>query len=77
MCERIEVAGEHPLDPGAAKFTGRQADAVHDDQVGHHPRRPWITMRREHLADLAQQASERVNADAVLHDAAHDAKMPA
>src|SRR4029077_8777732 len=52
---RRQGAGEEPIDPRPAEFPGRQADAVHHQQLRHRAGRPCIAVRRQHLASTGQQ----------------------
>ena len=49
-------AGEEPIDPRAAELPGRQADAVHDEELGRRARWPLVEMGRQHLAGAGEQA---------------------
>src|SRR5579871_1645867 len=48
MYLRWELVGEKPVDPGSPELTGRQADAVHDDELGLDPRRSGIEVGGRH-----------------------------
>ena len=61
---RRQIAGEQPIDPRAAEFAGRQADAMNDDQLRLRARRAGIEMRRQHLAHAEQQAGDRIDVEA-------------
>lgn len=45
MCSRVESIQEQVIDPRATKTTGRQADAVHDEQVDTDVRRAVVRIR--------------------------------
>ena len=45
-----------PLYPGTAKFTGRQADAMHDDQFRLRSGRAGIEIRRRHMRRAPHQS---------------------
>ena len=54
-------AGEELIDPGAAELERRQADAVHDNQLGQDIGRPRVEVRRQHLANAHEQARGGLN----------------
>ncbi len=53
--------GEQLVDPGSAELAGRQADAVHDDEIGLDALRPFVAIRRRLLAGQLEQAAIRVD----------------
>jgi hypothetical protein len=52
---------EKPFYPRAAKFTGRQAYTVHDDQFRLHSRRTGIAIRRGYLPGAAHQSGFEID----------------
>jgi hypothetical protein len=48
---------EQPFYPRAAEFSWRQADAVHDDQIGLDAGRPRIVIWRSDLPSVSHQAA--------------------
>jgi len=54
-------AAEQAFDPWSAEITGRQADAVHDDELGHRARGALVAVRGEHLPHATRQAERRVD----------------
>lgn len=52
---------EKPLYPGTAKFTGRQADAMHDDQFRLRSGRAGIEIRRGHMRRASHQSGFEID----------------
>jgi hypothetical protein len=67
MPVRRQVAGEQLVDPGAAEIIRRQADAVHDDQLGTVAGGAVVAVRAEHLAHAGEQAGRDVHFDFATH----------
>ena len=52
---------EQPVYPGAAEFSGRQADAVHDDQIRRDPLRASIVIWRSDLPGASHQSAFEID----------------
>jgi len=61
MCGRIERIGEQRVDPRSAKFAGRQADAVDDDQIHRRAGRPVVAVGRGSILGRVQQPCRRID----------------
>ena len=53
--------GEQPFDPGAAEFSRRQTDAVHDDQIRLDARRTRIEVWRSDLSGASHQPAFEID----------------
>jgi hypothetical protein len=58
---RRQCVGEQAIDPRPAVLVRRQADAVHEDQLGQHAARALIAVRRGDLACGLHQAAGRID----------------
>jgi hypothetical protein len=58
---RRQSIGEQAVYPGAAKFAGRQADAVHDDEFRLDAGRPRVVIRGSNLRDAVHQPVRNID----------------
>ena len=61
MCFGRQCVGEQPVNPRTPEFTGRQAYAMDDDQIGFDTRGPRVAIRGSNLPHTTHQSALKVD----------------